>query len=225
MLEEQPQETSSRVDIERIRQVYADFRESHRSFIDTCAKSFDRATDLNKQSAAFYERVPLLNMGILGFSITALTAVSSRFHIEGLFKYAIASLVGVAWLALLFSTLFCASIVLEIHRTNRMLYAEWLSVTFDAQAQTLSGDMERFAKITAVALQGDPIDNSALLLQLADDLRKSTGGEWKERLQAMIKPPEKALSAKESVKYAIRSLQFSLLLLGIVAMLLFISAK
>lgn len=225
MLEEQPQTTSSKVDIERIREVYADLRESHRGFIDTCAKSFDKATDLNKQSAAFYERVLLLNMGILGFSITALTAVTSRFHIGGFFRYMIASLVGVAWLGLLFSTLFCASIVLEIHRTNRRLYAEWLSVTCDAHAQTLSGDMKRFAKLTAIALQGDPVDNSVLLVQLAEDVKKSTGGEWKERLQAMIKPPENTISANESVKYAIRSLQFSLLLLGIVAMLLFISAN
>jgi hypothetical protein len=225
MSEEQQQAASSKVDIERIRQVYAEFRESHRDFIDACAKSFDRATDLNKQSAAFYERVLLLNMGILGFSITALTAVSSRFHFGGFFKYTIASLVGLAWLGLLVSTLFCASIVLDVLRTNRRLYAEWLSVTFDAHAQTVSGDMERFAQITGIALQGDPVDKSALLSQLAEDVRKSTGGEWKEHLQAMIKPPEKTSSTQESVKYAIRSLQLSLLLLGIVAMLLFISAK
>jgi hypothetical protein len=223
---DEPQAPPSKIDMERTRQVYSDLRESYQKYLDSCAKAYDQATDLNKQSSTLYERVFLLNTGILGFSITSLTAVASRFHVEGFFKFAIALLVGVAWVGLLLSTVFCVSLILESLASNRKLYAEWLNITFTAHTQNIVCDAERLARITASFLREDPNDRSTQLLEVAGEIRQSMGSkEWPEHLQAISKSRPEDRTGAERWKYAVRFLQVAILLLGVAAMLLFVSSK
>src|ERR1035437_983702 len=92
--ENQDQQQPFLIDFEKIRMELDEFRASYRMFLDDSERSLNLASDANKQIAAFYERLLLVDLGTVGLSITALTSFTSKFSSPGFHKCTILILVS-----------------------------------------------------------------------------------------------------------------------------------
>jgi hypothetical protein len=208
-------------------QLFDNLRSSMRRYVDSHSTAFDKASDLNKQYAAFHERLLLIDLGTIGLSVTALTSVASKVAIVGFRKYLVIVFVGVAWCLLLLSAFLCRAIMNDYLAANRKLLEEWALTVSQSNGEQVSVDFQRLSlglKGT-IQMEDKAVDIETLFNNAATEIR----GVLTEAKRAHLEKTLKTGGAKESLstgrasQHAIHYMQWALVLLALAAMTLVIA--
>lgn len=95
--------------------------------LEVHSRRVDKKFELNKQLIAFFERVLLLDVGILALSITTLTALTTRFPTAHLPKGTFLWTIVPGWSLLLISTHCCWRVILDKIADNHSSFIGWSS--------------------------------------------------------------------------------------------------
>jgi hypothetical protein len=111
---------------EAVLAVFKQYHESYQRYLTCLASQVDRNVDTNKQIAAFYERLLLLDLGTIAISVTALASLIAHLT-EGrhLPKGTFISLIIPAWFLLLASAFLCRHIMSLTIQANSGLQHQW----------------------------------------------------------------------------------------------------
>ena len=225
--ENQDQQQPFLIDFEKFRMELDEFRASYRMFLDDSETSLNLASDANKQIAAFYERLLLVDLGTVGLSITALTSFTSKFSSPGFHKCTILILVSCGWILLLLSAFLCRAVMLQCISANKKLISEWIKITSDYHRQEISLAATRMARTMSGTLHigNTTVDIPSFLADLTNLVNPATFEKAMGEFQSTLSPEgaRKTISAGEQATSAIRLMQLGLALLGIAAVVLFAS--
>jgi hypothetical protein len=208
-------------------QLFDNLRLSMQRYVDSHTTAVDKASDLNKQYAAFHERLLLIDLGTIGLSVTALTSVASKVAIAGVRKYLVIVPVGVAWCLLLLSAFLCRAIMNDYLAANRKLLEEWGLTVSQSNGEQVSMDFQRLSlglKGT-IQMEDKAVDIETLFNNVATEIR----GVLTEAKRAHLEKTLQTGGAKESLstgrasQHAIHYMQWALVLLALAAMTLVIA--
>jgi hypothetical protein len=204
-------------------QVFRDFFELYRGFIEQVGVITDKAMDVNKQVSSFHERLMLVDFGTIGISVSALISLTSKISTNPAARHTFAQYVAPAWVLLLASTMMCRNVMALTVGANRKMLEEWSQKvgsynivqamrTLMKMSNTLSG---------VITVDSESRDVSAYF---ADEAKKV-----QVFLQEQAKIPVPSLSAIEQPgkwqsRLAVITMQIALILLGVAAIKLFLLA-
>lgn len=203
--------------IELFNQLY----EHHAKHVEIVSGTVQRGFDLNKQVAAFYERLMLLDLGTLALSVNALVSLGSKFssHYAGkIYGTLFCWLIVTAWLLLLVSTFLCrqavARTIEENRKMSRMLEKE--SVKYSAN---VAGFI--FGQIAGVLQGSIKINNQQRdVRETFEELRK----QLQELSQKQFVPSEVNKESTHEYKWAVTCMSLALILLCAAAVKLLLTA-
>jgi hypothetical protein len=214
-------------DAAKFSQLFDNLRSSMRRYVDSLSTAFDKASDLNKQQAAFHERLLLIDLGTIGLSVTALTSVASKVAMVGFRKYLVIVLVGLAWSLLLRSTFLCSAIMLGFLAANRKLYEEWGLTVSQSNGEHITMDFQRLSlglKGT-IQMEDKAVDIATLFNNAATEIRSAFTEAKRAHIEKTLKTggATEGLSTGQKSQLAIRYMQMALMLLALAAMILVIA--
>ena len=197
---------------------------SYRTYREDSAVAFGKMTDMNKEIAAFNEKLMLLSLGTIGLSVSALITFVSRFPLVGAHKIIIIVFASTAWGMLLISASCFRSVIADCMMANKKLLYEWISTMQDVHGSAIKFHSKRVGTAFTGTLvhDGALIDPKEVFAKLAEQTEtyfQSAEVQHYKNVLAQIKvQPE--LTGKVS-KSALVLLQVALLLLAITAIVLF----
>jgi hypothetical protein len=209
------------LDQARLDFLFGNMRKSLDDWASVTTKALDTALDVNKQLSAFYERLLLLNIGMIGVSVSALLSFGSRAGALGHAKYFIVVFVALAWALLLLSIVLCRRIMMHIITANKKLYTSWYSNALDFNGSVISSDAARVATAMkgTIDVDGVQVDPTARFNELAQMMREKF-----EEARAVVASggPQNidVTTAAGEGKRAIIYMQYALLLMGVAAITL-----
>jgi hypothetical protein len=195
---------------------------SCRNCADDNSKALDKSIDMNKQLSAFYERLLLLDTGMIGISASALLSFGSKAGSLGHTKYLIVVLVALGWAFLLLSIILCRSIMMHCLVANQLLYKEWRKHAIDFHGSFISGDVARISTAMrgSIDVDGKPVDATIRFNELAQMVKEKF--EESKRLISAESTATEAPETRAEGARAIQYMQLALLLLGTAAITLLI---
>jgi hypothetical protein len=207
--------------------LFDNVRSSIQRYVDSISTAFDKASDLNKQQAAFHERLLLIDLGTIGLSVTALTSVASKVAMVGFRKYLVVVLVGLAWCLLLRSTFLCSAIMLGFLAANRKLYEESMLTVSQSNGKHIILDFQRLSlglKGT-IQMEDKAVDAATLFNNTATEIRSTLSEAKRAHLEKTLKTggAKEGMSTGQKSQLAIRYMQLALMLLAVAAMILVIA--
>jgi hypothetical protein len=157
-----------------IPEVFRAFSESCYKFLDAHSVQVDKAFDLNKQVASFYERIMLLDVGTLALSITALTTLVARFPTAHLPRTTFLWIIVPAWSLLLFSTFGCRAVIAHTVDANKVLYDQWQKNTFQYNFVRIATLITRISNSMSgtITFDAGPQDVNQKFSEMNDSLKQ-----------------------------------------------------
>ncbi|HJX83717.1 MAG TPA: hypothetical protein VJ723_05185 [Candidatus Angelobacter sp.] len=183
-------------DLEKAKQMAGEYTELHELQLQTRTSDTERSMQLNREGASFYEKLAVLDGGVIALFLGFIVSHSAGSHIS---RGSFWGLFCPAGGLLLFSLLFSGMSIIDFHTTNALM-AKNLRVSWSRYRQDrLSNLIGRFSKNVSGEFQfgNETIDYSHVLggLQLlmkkaASDEdaemqkqnREWRSGDWKSRI-------------------------------------------
>ena len=177
-------------DLDKTPENFRRAEERHRTFLADLTIGLDKGLDLNKTIASYFERLMLLALGSLAFSITVITSIAPKVQVPGFPKDSFFAVVIPAWVLLVFCTFCCWAIMSRTVAASRKLYGHWSDITINADynrmwlsATELSKSLEKNGPALA--------PHAKELADFAAHMRKHIDeDEAVKKFQKMLKEPE-----------------------------------
>lgn len=202
--------------------LFSDFHELYRQWVDHASELTDKSFDVNKQVASFHERLMLLDIGMLGISISALISLGTRVASNPAAKHTFVWYVAPSWVLLLLSVTACRNVMAFCIEGNRVMLQNWVAKLESYNLQQLYRIITKLAANLSgsVTIDNAPRDVSVIFSDSAKLVQAA--------LENQNKTHTPTLSAGSSYskwqsKTAVLSMQIALVLLGIAAIKLFLS--
>lgn len=130
--------------------LFKEFNEWHRLFAEDLGTVADKAMELNKQISSFHERQLLVNIGIIGISVSALISLIAKISANTAAKHIFVSYVAPAWVLLFVSVWTCRNVMAFTLRINRAILQDWAKRIENYHLQQVARSVTKLSK----ALQG-----------------------------------------------------------------------
>jgi hypothetical protein len=203
--------------------LFSDFHELYRQWLDRASELTDKSFDLNKQVSSFHERLMLLDIGILGISISALISLGTRFASNPAARHIFVWYVAPSWVLLLLSVTACRNVMAFCIEGNRVMLQDWVAKLESYNLRQLYRTVTKLAANLSgsVTIDNAPRDVSGMFSDSAKLVQTA--------LENQDKTPAPTSSAggkysKWQSQIAVLSMQIALVLLGIAAIRLFLTA-
>jgi hypothetical protein len=198
--------------------LFKDFHESYRYYLRDFASLVDKNLEVNKQIAAFYERIMLLDVGTIALSVTALISLVPRFSSGQFPKQTFLWYIVPAWSLLFVSTVACRVVIQNTVKANLLSYDEWSDAVIKYNAGVIAVQLTKMtqAMTGTVTLNSKDVDVAQTFAAYAESLKK-----------AMTAQPQQTEDTVNTAPFwvgvAITTAQIGLLLLCISAVRLLLS--
>jgi hypothetical protein len=205
----------------RLDALYQNLQKSYRNAAEDAERTTDKGSEINEQLFAFYERLLLLNTGMIGISVSAILSYGSHPGLLGHTKYVVIVFVALAWLFLLLSIVLCRSVMMAMLLANQLLYKQWGAYSLDFNGAVISGDVARLSTAIkgSIDVDGQMVDAGTLFNQIAQTVKAQF-----EKSKEIFATDSSHIDAVKSTygegKRAVAYTQIALLLLGAAALAL-----
>jgi hypothetical protein len=191
--------------------------------VDHTSELTDKGFDLNKQVSSFHERLMLLDIGMLGISISALISLGTRFASNPAARHTFVWYVAPSWVLLLLSVTACRNVMAFCIEGNRVMLQNWAVKLESYNLQQLYRTVTKLAANLSgsVTIDNAPRNVSTMFSDSAKLVQTA--------LENQNKTPAPTSSAgsnysKWQFKIAVLSMQIALVLLGVAAIKLFLAS-
>jgi hypothetical protein len=118
-------------DIQATEKAFGEYRDWHTSFLDRINDQVGKAIDVTKQLSTFHERLLLICLGTIGFSVTAITTLgsSTKFAGSNFPRHTVTCYVIPAWISLLLCIIISNGIMRQVVELNRSILEQWYQLT------------------------------------------------------------------------------------------------
>lgn len=199
----------------RVMNLFQSFHLLYREFLNDIAKRVDLATELNKQTSAFYERLMLVSLGTISLSVTAVTSFAPKAAVlspHG--KHVITWLIAIAWVLLLLAVFACRQAVAVLNHATGAAFSQWNSMTMSYYSEHISKRLNDISSAISGSIvhEGEEKDASKLLSELSQKIKAGLGEEAKKKLDKLT-----TTDVNRVGRLAVLSVQFALVLLCVAA--------
>jgi hypothetical protein len=191
--------------------------------VDHTSELTDKGFDLNKQVSSFHERLMLMDIGMLGISISALISLGTRFASNPAARHTFVWYVAPSWVLLLLSVTACRNVMAFCIEGNRVMLQNWAVKLESYNLQQLYRTVTKLAANLSgsVTIDNAPRNVSTMFSDSAKLVQTA--------LENQNKTPAPTSSAgsnysKWQSKIAVLSMQIALVLLGVAAIKLFLAS-
>jgi|SRR5882724_4168226 len=201
-----------------VAELFKQLQSWQRQRIDDTADLTDRAMDINKQLSAYFERILLLDLGTLGVSVTALTALIPKLSTVSFPRHSFLWLIIPAWFLLLCSVFMCRYAMVMLVISNQSLFHRLKTLTDSYTVQRLFVNMRKLA----TALQGSEASGK---IGVAADMAEKLLQEDSKQISETIGQPvvQTSSGVRFCSRWVVITLEVALILLSVFAIRLFLA--
>ena len=205
-----------------VSQLFRDFFELYRQWLDRLAAVTDRAMEVNKQIISLNERLMLLNLGTIGISVSALISLGTKVASNPAARHAFVRYVAPSWVLLLLSAMMCRNVMVFTIGANRKLLEDWTQRVTSFNIVQMQRSVLKMSKALTGTITVNSVshDVSAMFAETAKEAENVL-----EQLKKGPGPPVTPFdnrASKWQARLSVLFMQIALILLCIAAIKLFL---
>jgi hypothetical protein len=202
--------------------LFKEFNEWYRLYVQHLGTVADKAIDLNKDIAAFHERLLLVNIGTIGISLSALISLGGRIAGNLTARHILVWYVAPAWVLLFLSVGLCRNVMAFALRINKAILTDWMKRLESYHLQQVARSVTKLSAALhgTVTIGSTPQNVSTIFADLAKALQEQVANDQQALLAAVTKAD--ALQLKWQSRAAGWVMLIALILLCAAAIKLFL---
>jgi hypothetical protein len=205
-----------------LKELYAEFHEWYRQYVEGLGRVADKSIELNKQISAFHERLLLVALGTIGISLSALVSLGSRISASLAGRQTFLHYVAPAWILLLLSALASRNVMAFTQRVNRAILQDWAKRVDTYNVQQVVRSLGKLSKAISgtITIESKVQDISAVFAELGKSAQETI--DQQKNLSLATETASDARQFKWQSRVAMWSMQVALVLLCVAAIRLFL---
>jgi hypothetical protein len=174
------------INAQQAQDLFKQFHEWYRIYLDQNGAHTDKAFELNKQIASIYERLLLIDVGTIGLSITAFVTLAGKFSPSAP-RHVFVWLIGTAWGLMFVSAMLFSAAIIHVTSANSILFKKWRVLLGTYHMQMLTTSLIRLSKALSGSIRvgEEDFDAKGLFAKFAAEIQEALKTAEAERAKVV----------------------------------------